>query len=196
MKNSYYLSIFLIFLSGCHSVSNNILDSFKTVNASLTKSNEVIANQNTCDLAYFEIKQKGDKNKALERNADTLYGAYKRAIDLLEKIKETLTEQDSVGDKTNSSADLLVHTPLGDSLGKAVLEVPRDCYAALISPGKKSSLDNTLNDTKLIISHKDWIQENFSNAPTSGVITMLNYFKMELTAATAITLSDIDGSLK
>jgi hypothetical protein len=124
MKNSFCRLFLLILLSGCHSVSNNILDKFKVVNASLEKSNKVILNQNTYVQYYFEIELKGDKNKEWARKADTLHAATKRAVELLDKIKGTLTEKDSAGDKTNIATDLLVHTPLGDSLTEVVREVP------------------------------------------------------------------------
>src|ERR1700728_445373 len=118
MKNPFYLYLLMILLSGCHSISNNILDSFKIVNASLEKSTAVILAQNNYEQYYFDIKMKGDKNKEWTRKADTLYAATKKAVDLLGKIKETLLEKDSVGDKTGISADLLVRTRLGDSLDK------------------------------------------------------------------------------
>lgn len=115
MKNPYYKSLLLICLSSCHLISDKISDSFKTVNASLEKSNKVISTQNAYEQYYFEIELKGDKNKELVRRADTLYSATKKAIDLIDKIKEILTEKDSAGDNTSVSTNLLVHTSLGDN---------------------------------------------------------------------------------
>jgi hypothetical protein len=196
MKNPYYKSLLLICLSSCHFVSDKISDSFKTVNASLEKSNKVISTQNAYEQYYFEIELKGDKNKELVRRADTLYSATKKAIDLIDKIKKNLTEKDSAGNNTNVAANLLVHTSLGDSLDKVVRKVPDQCYTALVSISKKSSLDSTLHETKLLLCRKDWMEETFSNTPTVGALTILNYLKLEFMTASAMALSDIDTSLK
>lgn len=196
MKNSYFKSLFLICLSSCHFVSDKISDSFKTVNASLERSTKVISNQNNYERYYFEIALKGDKNNDTVRRADTLYAATKSAIGLIDKIKIVLHAKDSAGGNTNISANLLVHTPLGDSLATIVGKVPDDCYAALVSNSKKSSLDSTLQEVKVMISHKDWVEEAFSNTPTVGALTTLNYLKMEFMIASAMALSDINSSLK
>lgn len=184
----------MILLFGCHSASDNVLDSFKKVNASLEKSNKII-DENAYDQYYFDIQLKGDKNKEWASKADTLYAATKKAVDLIDKINETLKENDSAGSNMNISAALLVHTPLGDSLAKVVREVPDDCYAALVSRSKKIKLDSTLNLARMMISRKDWMEELFSNEPSISVLTILSSLKFEFMKATAMTMSDIDNRL-
>ena len=196
MKTLYYTSLLLICFSSCHFVSDKILDSFKTVNASLEKSNKVLLNQNALGQYYFEIKLKGDENKESVRRADTLYTATRNAIDLIDKIKEILSEKDSAGGNANISANLLVHTPLGDSLAKVARQVADDCYAALVNQNKKPTLDSALNETKMMIALKDWMGFAFSNKPTVGALITLNRLKLEFMRASAIVLSDIDSSLK
>lgn len=196
MKNPYYISLFLICFSSCHFVSDKILDSFKTVNASLEKSNKVISNQNNYEQYYFEIKLKSDENNESVRRADTLYTVTKNAINLIDKIKKILSEKDSAGGNADISANLLVHTPLGDSLAKVVRQVPDDCYAALVNHTKKPILDSILSETKVMKARKDWMGDAFNNTPTIGALTTLNCLKLEFMSASAITLSDIDSSLK
>ena len=190
-------SLLSLFLFGsCHSISDNILHSFQTVDSSLERSNKQVFKDNMYTYYYLEIKQKGNKNPGWVRHADSIYLTNHNTVALLERIKQILQEKDSIGEDSQIPAQLLIRTPLADSLKTSLISVADRCYAGLISPDKKSSLDSCLRDIQMIRSSQDWMVQYFSNTPTVAAITILNYFKMECVKATTITLANIDNNLK
>ena len=192
MRNPFYLLLFLIVSSGCHAVSQNILDSFNKVNTSLERSNKEILRKNAFEMYYIDIGQKGDPNQEWVRRADTLYQATGETVDLIDRIIAILRDKDSVGENTGIGAALLVHTPIGDSLSVMIRGLSQYSYAALVTPGKKASLDSALSDVKEQTGRPNWMEENFTNTPSIAVITMLTYYKMSAIKGATITMSDID----
>jgi hypothetical protein len=179
----------------CKSPSERFLDAFKTVNASLERSNKAIMEKNDLTVVYFSIVDKAEKNKDLAQKADSLYLTTQQTLALIGRTEATLEQMDSAGGNTEIAEKLLSHTPLGDSIRTAVLNVSLRCHQGLVTATKRSSLDSLLEQSMAVVNAKQWDGQQFVGEPTAAARTTLEFFQMQCTQAAILTLKDINDHL-
>ena len=195
MKNPGFHLLCLSLLLGCHSKSDQIMDAFKKVDASINRSKDSLLMDNTaCAYYYFRIQQAAAQNKALSSNADTLYTSIKTATTLIDEIHNRLQAQDSAGENTHVATAFLLHTPTGDRLERSIMDVYNHCYSGLVSPGKKAVLDSIFSSFSAF-PHGRWQETYFKNVPTVAALTELDYCRNCCLAGARVTLVDMDSAL-
>jgi len=197
----HLLAILLLFLfASCHmnagKVSDDILDSFKKVNASITEANNKLSTRSSFASYYKDIQSKSDNNKTLATKAQNLYTTIQQADSLLAAIKQTLLQKDPSGDNTGIAEQLLVHTSMGEDLKAASLNVSDFCHAAILDPTTKKPLDSILNRAAFIKYHPDWQEQYFKGTPTVAALTILAAFQSDFTKAGALIMKDIHDHLR
>ena len=179
-----------------HKVSDDILDSFKKVNTSITEANNKLSARNALVSCNMEIQSKSDNNKTLATKAQNLYTTIQQADSLLATIKQTLLQKDPSGDNTGIAEQLLVHTSMGEDLKAASLHVSDFCHAAIVNPATKKPLDSLLQRAAYIKYHPDWQEEYFKGTPTVAALTILAAFQSDFMKAGALIMKDIHDHLR
>jgi hypothetical protein len=202
MKPLFVLLFCAVFYS-CESPSDHILKEFKKVNDSLVKSlNSLDKSLDKGGLIdpytnyYNELMVLAMNHPGRLEGAKALYTATQELTVRLDSTQEILKRKDPDGEGIGIAEKVLTHTPLGDSLRKAMLEVSDRCYAALLSPDKKPALDSIFSTVKEYTTSANWNGEVFSQTPTVAAQTILVALKSRCMSAATLTMKDIDENLK
>ena len=181
--------VLLLFLTHCQSPSDQIKKAFDTVDKSLEKSNSVL--NNSIDGLYSTINSVRQKNEPLALKADTIYFVTKQTSNYIDSLKEIMQLQDTLGNNLSVATKLLVFTPTGDILGKALLNVYTNAKSYPIENARQSELDSTLQSFQEIQNNKDWTKIYFEKTPTVAAMTILSKFQNDCKNVATITLTHI-----
>jgi len=192
MKYMKYLLFFAltaydIVISGCGcaspSPSNEILKKFKEVNDSIEASNNALNDKLGCEMAYMLIQQHDNGDPKLTEHADTLYAATRTASSYIERLKAQLMAADSIGDKTEPAAKLLLSTPASDSLRTMLLDVYSKAHKCFVGQDSIAQLDKVMANIGELRTQTDWTPPFFKDSQTVAAIKLLAWLKMECTNA-------------
>jgi hypothetical protein len=191
----------LLSLCACKSPSQQILDEFNKVNASLDSSNKAIDARmreiSNDDYKYYYtlVKKKAGKNPVLARQADSLLAAIDEAVTRIRATSDVLRDKDPTGDNTTISQRLLVHTPLGDSLRISVEQMIRHSESVCAGFEKNYSIDSVISDIKEITIPKHWYHDNFPDQPSVATLVILNALESDCKKAAVMVFKQIDANL-
>jgi hypothetical protein len=184
-------------LYSCQNPSDQILKEFKKVNDSLEKSLSLNNGTliNPYKNYYDDLMLHAMSYPGRLEGAKALNTATEELTVRVDSIQDILKRKDSVGEGIGVAEKVLTHTPLGDSLRKAMLEVSDRCYAALLSPDKKPALDSIFSTVKEYTTPANWNGEVFSQTPTVAAQTILVALKSRCMSAATLTMQDIHEQL-
>jgi len=174
---------------GCKSPKREVVDSFEEVNKSLDKPNNL--KSWTIDELYESIKSKTERNSKYLLQADTIYYVARDAVSFMEKQKDNLKSLDSIGDKLNVAAGVLIKSHTADTLQILLEKVYRYSYEMLADTAKKKGIDSVMSSVTYLRSNKKWKRDYFYQIPTIGAITILTKFQNDCKSSAVIALSDI-----
>ena len=136
------LLIAILCFTQCKSPSQEIMDSFETVNKSLRQSNEHF--NNSLEAIYLSIDSNRNTNPTYALYADSLYSITKNAYNYLDSLKEVFKSQDTTGESLDLATNIIIKTATGDTLLQKLSAVYKYSYAFLIDKSKKGKLDSVL----------------------------------------------------
>lgn len=192
-RPTYILFLFLL-LANCTSSSDQIKNSFDTVNISLEKSTNVLGK--SIDELYSTINSKRQNNQQFTLYADTMYLITKNANDLIDSLKDVMQTKDTSGTDLMLATNLIIKTKIGENLTKALNKVYVFATSYFNDKSEKQKLDSALGSLKEIQSSNDWTRKYFESVPTVGAITILTKFKNDCTNTASVALTDIYERLK
>jgi len=188
--------LFCAAVYSCESPSDKIMKEFKKVNDSLTQPGEKILAVNGYTYYYNRLLLKEPNHPGRLETAKVLFATMQVLAARIDSVQELLRTTDSVGETVGVAEKILIHTPLGDSLRKAMLEASDRCYAALLSPDKKPALDSIFSTVKEYTTPGNWNGGVFSETPTVAAQTILSALESRCMNAASLTMKDIDENLK
>lgn len=174
----------------------------------MEKAGRKIRSVDGYSIYYYEIQLKAGAGGTSETGAGAgavatflstatdLFNATNHLVARVDSMQAVLTNKDSVGETSGIAEKVLVNTPLGDSLRRAMLEVSDRCYAALVSNGRKQALDSILSTVKEYTAPDNWNSQVFHEIPTAAAQTILAALESRCRNAAGLTLKDIDEHLK
>ncbi|OJW58133.1 MAG: hypothetical protein BGO55_22745 [Sphingobacteriales bacterium 50-39] len=185
MKYMKYLLFFVLTACG-----NNINDSLKAANNS-------VIDINNYELIYRTIQQLDkDADSQIVGHADSLYKAANAASSYIGRLKARLTDADSIGDKTEPAARLLLRTPASDTLRTMLLNIYTASHKCFVGQDSIAQLDKVLLDIVDLHNQTDWTPQYFKDSPTVAAETILSRFEMECTGAASLSLLTVLHQLK
>ena len=190
-----FVLLFCATLYSCQNPSDQILKDFKKVNDSLVKSLNKGALIDPYTHYYHELMSNAPNYPGRLEGAKALYTATEELAVRVDSMQEILKRKDPDGEGIGIAEKVLTHTPPGDSLRKAMLEVSDRCYAALLSPDKKPALDSIFSTVKEYTTPANWNGEVFSQTPTVAAQTILVALKSRCMSAATLTMQDIHEQL-
>jgi len=201
MKYMKYLLFFALtaydfVIGGCASPSDQALKKFHDVNDSLKASNNALNDTLGCEMAYMLIQQHDNGDPKLTGPADTLYAATRTASSYIELLKAQLMAADSIGDKTEPAAKLLLRTPASDSLRTMLLDVYTKAHQCFIGQDSIAQLDKVMANIGELRTRTDWTPPFFKESHTVAAITLLVWLKMECTNAANLSFFTVLHQLK
>lgn len=190
-------------------VSSEILHAFKTINQSITSSNNSIEDKNNKLYKSFQDQEDDpvtrDRIKGFNDKAKQVKAASEEMIKYLEGWKEKVItesggrEEDGTikrEDNIDASTMLLVERKGGDEI-KARLSTLRDKMLGVVNPAYKDQLGKEL-PVKIIDPGKtdnnpqgDWSTGYFYNMPTMAVVTLLSKFQNDVRNSEAMTINQL-----
>ncbi len=187
------LLIVLLFFARCKSPSQQIVEAFKTVDKSISKSNS--HDNNSIDELYLSIDSNRKTNLGRALFADSVYLSAKNTCRYLDSLKDFLNSKDKTGDNLDLATNIFINSPTGDTLLKKLFTVYKYSYLPLLDKSKKGSLDSALAAIGELKVDKNWKELYFRQTPTVAAMTILNKFQNDCINATRITLLDIKNSM-
>ena len=187
--------LFCAVLYSCQNPSDQIVKEFKKVNDSLEKSLNKVALIDPYTHYYNELMANALNYPGRLEGAKALYTATQELTLRVDSMQQILKRKDPDGEGIDIAEKVLTHTPLGDSLRKAMLNVSNRCYAALLSPEKKPALDSIFSTVKEYTTPANWNGEVFSQTPTVAAQTILVALNSRCMDAATLTMQDIHQQL-
>jgi len=190
--------LFLILFWSCESPSDKIAKAFKTVNASLEKSNRLVASENDLGASYLKIQEKATSHPDWAQKADSLYQSIKSLNELLSRASKRIRDKDPEGADTEIGSKLLTRTLLGDSIMSSVSDFTRCYRSALVSTNKDRLLkfvDSTMQQTNATITPEQWNGPQFIGYPSAAARTTLAYIKLQCTNTATLVLKDMSDQM-
>jgi len=186
MKYPFILLLTILSLAACMSPSDEITKAFKTVNASIKRSNEELVKKNAVSYSYLRILSKSEKHPQLAAKADSLDKTMEMSVAYLEVLKKRLLETDSVLEHIGPAGQLLVNTPASDSIRTMLINLAHHAYA---------TPDSVLGGILRVRAQKDWANEYFREAPTVAALTILSKLQSDCLNSALVTFQDIGRHL-
>ena len=176
----------MLILAACTSPSDEIIKEFKTVNASIQRSNEEVEKKNAVSYSYLRILAESEKHPQLVAKAGSLDKTMEMSVTYLEELKKRLLEKDSVLEHTGPADQLLVNTPACDSVRTMLTQLAHYAYA---------TPDSVLGAIPHIRAQKDWAENYFKGIPTEAALTMLSKLQSDCLNSALVTFQDIERHL-
>lgn len=105
--------------------------------------------------------------------AGPLLLAMHRAIRYVDSAHDLLQAKDTSGVNLHVADALLVHTPLGDTIRSAMLDLMSRCRGYITDRQKLDSLDKIFDNCKTVLAPDYWYREDFNGTPTVAALTIL-----------------------
>lgn len=192
-KYGLIILIFIVF-TGCKFGSDQIKESFETVNKSLEKSNDSLKkSQKEYDL-YLEIKSAERANKQMALTADSLITISNDLINYIDSLKNAFIIMDITGENTFIVSNTLLKKGIAISLNKRLNGFYKFSSHSAIDLGIKHQIDSTCSD--FYTPEKDWATFYFKNNSTIGIITILSKFNLDCLSTRMIVLENMNNHLK
>lgn len=192
MKYMKYLLFFVLaayLTEGCTSPSDKTIKKFNDIDDSLKAANTSTIDINNYELVYRTIRQLDKSPDAqIAGHADSLYKAANAASSYIGRLKAQLMAADSIGDKTEPAARLLLRTPASDSLRAMLLDIYTASHKCFVGQDSIAQLDKVLLDIADLRNQTDWTPQYFRNSPTIAAETILSRFEMECAGAASLSL--------
>ncbi len=188
IKYTIQCILVLFILVQCKSPSNQIKDSFTTIDQSLTSSNILL--QHSFDSTYNEITQMRHKNEELALHANRFYNATNDAINFIERQKGLLQKLDSNGEKLSVAEELLIKSSAGSEIKKRLFALHNLSYSFLIDQSKEKNLKSALSAIVELQEETNW-KLLFEHTPTVSARTILSKFQKDCGNAASIVLDDM-----
>jgi len=188
-KQSLILLIVFHCLTQCKSPSNEIMDAFKTVDSSLSKTTDYL--NNTIDALYLYIDSNRNTHLMYASYADSIYTTTKNTCNYLDSLKNVLKSKDESGENVDAATNMFIKSATGDTLIQKLSAVYIYAHSALIDKSKKGELDSALVTIGEIQVDKNWKRKYFEMVPTFAAMTILSSLQNDCINAATITLRDI-----
>ncbi|HEY8971925.1 MAG TPA: hypothetical protein VIM64_22640 [Puia sp.] len=188
MKYLLFFVLTAYIIRGCTSRSDKAIKKFNDINDSLKAANNSVIEINNYGLIYRTIQQLDrDADAQIVDHADNLYKAASAASSYITRLKAQLMEADSIGDKTQPAARLLLRTPASDSLRTMLLDIYTASHKCFVGQDSIAQLDKVLLDIVDLRNQTDWTSQYFENSPTVAAETILSRFEMECAGAASLS---------
>ncbi|MGG9971138.1 hypothetical protein ACQ33O_05015 [Ferruginibacter sp. SUN002] len=191
MRSTAIISAFIVTsfsTNGQTPASDEILEKFKHIDSSLSRSNDILQSNILLNL-YKQIKK--GKNTAFTSEANKIYLAIENINTFIDNLKDTLTKYDSSGIQLDVAEKCIVQTAADSVLKNKLNSVYVACISLLPEEYQKLEIKKMFFASREFINAKNSESNYFIMAPTIGAITVLNSFKNNCKNIATYTLTEI-----
>jgi hypothetical protein len=191
MKRLSYISLLLLCLLFLNCTSP-IVDSFKVIQTSLEKSNEVLKKSNTTKLKEIHALGLG----VVSKQADSIYFAAENLNGLIDEFKKQIKNLDLSGLDTHIAYDVIANPDIvkGALMSATSTLVMRNSKVE-IDQSKKKRRDSIINNMTQVNSRSIYFTQSFKDVPSAGALVTLAKMQLEGSEITSISLESIQQSL-
>lgn len=189
LRTLLLLAFLLTFFVDCKSPTDEIAESFDTVNASLTKSDSMLLGGQYLPL-YDEIQKKREKDPQLAAEVDQFVLAVNDARQLIDSLKQALIRVDSTLERTDVAAKFLNENTIEPGFTNKLKAVYR-LSASLTKNEFSYQVDSLFQFGKEMEANPNWMSGYFERTPTVAVITILSKLENDCLNLAVFTLERV-----
>lgn len=189
LRTLLLLAFLLTFFVDCKSPTDEIAESFDTVNASLTKSDSMLLGGQYLPL-YKEIQKKREKDPQLAAEVDQFVLAVNDARQLIDSLKQALIRVDSTLERTDVAAKFLNENTIEPGFTNKLKAVYR-LSASLTKNEFSYQVDSLFQFGKEMEASPNWMSGYFERTPTVAVITILSKLEHDCLSLALFTLERV-----
>ena len=177
-------------LNSCN-LNSGIINSFKQVQHSFEKSNQVLVLANDKILDSIHKTQIG----SISSQADTITYANQNLNGLIEAYKKQIQNLDLTGENTTIAYEVIA-TP--DIVKAALMSASSNLTAktSTVIDQQNQHVDSLLKDLKAINTNKKYFEETFQGMPSASVLATLSALQVQSSEVTNLAMQQLLKSNK